>query len=73
MTLKIGSRPHPGDDDLVRYMDRQLGLEEARRLRAHLGGCTECAARLESLQARGAAVGGWLAALDAAPDPERRA
>jgi anti-sigma factor RsiW len=74
MTLKLGSRPHPGDDDLVRYMDRQVGVDEARRLRAHLAGCPECARRREAMEARAAAVHGLLADLIApAPGAERRA
>lgn len=65
---------HLGDDDLVRYMDRQLDREGTRRMRAHLAGCAECAARLDSLQAVSARVSARIAELPAeVPDPAQRA
>lgn len=73
MTLLSRSR-HPGDEDLIRYMDHQLDREAARVAGAHLRTCPECAARLEGLQQRSAAVSDMLAALvGGAPDPGRRA
>lgn len=73
MTLLARSR-HPGDEDLIRYMDHQLDREAARVAGAHLRTCADCAARLETLQQRSAAVSGMLAELGGeAPDPGRRA
>jgi hypothetical protein len=73
MSLTLGSR-HLSDEDLIRYMDHQLDREGARRTRAHLGTCPECAARLEAAQSRNAAVRELLTLLPAPePDPTRRA
>jgi hypothetical protein len=73
MSLTLGSR-HLSDEDLIRYIDHQLDREGARRTRAHLGTCAECAARLEAVQSRNAAVRELLTHLPAPePDATRRA
>lgn len=75
MSARAGvRRPHLADEELLRVVDRQLDLERSRRARAHLGGCAECAARLEALRARSAVVAEAVAALPhRASDPARRA
>jgi hypothetical protein len=55
MSVLTGSR-HLGDEDLVRYMDRQLDHEGTRLMGAHLRTCAECAERLEGWQHKAAAV-----------------
>lgn len=69
----IGSRSHLEDDDLVRYMDRQMDREEQRLARAHLFTCEPCMARLQARETESASVAGWLSALDQPPPPDRRA
>jgi len=75
MSLSSGARaPHPGDDDLLRWIDRQLDLEGSRRLRAHLSTCDDCTGRLDALRERSRQVSAWLAEIPVQlPDPSRRA
>jgi anti-sigma factor RsiW len=73
MSLLTGSR-HPGDEDLIRYMDHQLDRDEHRIMGAHLRTCAECAARLEGWNHKSATVSEWLQLLPAAmPDDGKRA
>jgi hypothetical protein len=75
MSLMTGARaPHPGEDELLRWIDRQLDLEGSRRMRAHLGTCAGCAARLDALRERSRQVSAWLTEVPVQlPDPSRRA
>jgi len=50
---------------LSSYLDGELGAEEARQVRRHLGQCPRCAAELAGLQR----VSGALDALDGMPTP----
>lgn len=73
MTLLAGSR-HPGDEDLIRYMDHQLEREAHRLMGAHLRTCAECAGRLHAFQQKSAVVSEWLGLLpEAMPDDGKRA
>jgi hypothetical protein len=73
MSLLTGSR-HPGDEDLIRYMDHQLDREAHRIMGAHLRTCAQCTARLESYQGKSAVVSEWLKLLPAEmPDDGKRA
>ncbi|HEX6750368.1 MAG TPA: hypothetical protein VF092_23950 [Longimicrobium sp.] len=73
MSLFAASR-HPGDEDLIRYMDHQLDREAHRIMGAHLRTCAECTARLEAYQQKNAVVKEWLSLLPAAmPDDGKRA
>jgi hypothetical protein len=72
MSIGPASR-HLGDDDLIRYIDHQpLDREGARRARAHLAACAECAARLEAMQSKSASVHAALAFLGEAEAPTYR-
>jgi hypothetical protein len=75
MSLMTGARPaHPGEDELLRWIDRQLDLEGSRHMRGHLAACAECAARLDTLRERSRQVSSWLAEIPVQlPDPSRRA
>ena len=73
MSSVMGSR-HLGDEELIRYMDHQVDREGLRRARSHLAVCADCAARLEAMQAKSAAVREALSLLGGGdPDPLRRA
>ncbi|HSU15450.1 hypothetical protein [Longimicrobium sp.] len=73
MSLLTGSR-HPGDEDLIRYMDHQLDREAHRIMGAHLRTCAACTARLEGYERKSATVSEWLHLLPAAmPDDGKRA
>jgi anti-sigma factor RsiW len=73
MSLFTGSR-HPGDEDLIRYMDHQLDRDAQRFMGAHLRTCAECTARLEGFQQKSALVKEWLTLLPATlPDDGKRA
>ena len=73
MSLLTGSR-HPGDEDLIRYMDHQLDREAHRIMGAHLRTCAACTARLDGFQGKSALVSEWLGLLPAAmPDDGKRA
>lgn len=74
MNLTVGSRPqHLEDGDLVAYMDRQMDRSRLRWAGGHLEACAECAARLEALRGRAAALPAWLADLDEPVSADRRA
>jgi hypothetical protein len=73
MSLLTGSR-HPGDEDLIRYMDHQLDREAHRLMGAHLRTCAECTGRLDGFQQKSALVSDWLKLLpEAMPDDGKRA
>lgn len=73
MSLFTGSR-HPGDEDLIRYMDHQLDRDAQRFMGAHLRTCADCAARLDGFQQKSALVKEWLTLLPATlPDDGKRA
>jgi hypothetical protein len=74
MNLTVGSRPqHLEDGDLVAYMDRQMDRSRLRWAGGHLESCAECAARLEAMRGRAAALPAWLADLDEPLSADRRA
>jgi hypothetical protein len=75
MSAMTGARtPHPGDADLLRWIDRQLDLEGSRRLRAHLSTCGDCTGRLDALRDRSRQVSAWIAEIPVQlPDASRRA
>ena len=73
MTLLAGSR-HPGDEDLIRYMDHQLDREAHRLMGVHLRTCAECAARLDGWEKKSALATDWLGLLpEDMPDDGKRA
>lgn len=41
---------HPSDDELLLYVDGELGRKEAERLRTHLEACWSCRVRSEKIQ-----------------------
>lgn len=74
MSVTIGSRPHLGERDLLRYIDREMDRKSLRDARVHLTGCARCRARLDEAKRRAEEVSAWVGELRVeAPDPERRA
>lgn len=55
---------HLDDAALQAYMDAELASAEQQAAGRHLHGCTECRARLETLQARSGAISRALSALE---------
>lgn len=73
MNVLTGSR-HPGDEDLIRYIDHQLDRDAVRTMGAHLRTCDHCTGRLDGMQQKSAMVSEWLSLLPAElPDPNKRA
>ncbi|MDB4948659.1 MAG: hypothetical protein JWM27_1308, partial [Gemmatimonadetes bacterium] len=75
MNTTTGVRPpHLGEEDLLRWIDRQLDLEHSRRVRGHLSACESCTARLDVLRERSRTVSSWIDEIPVRlPDPSRRA